>query len=284
MPQLSVRLTLAILLICVIIAYNPRLISLPGPLPEDSAMEDLGRIVYPSLKNIPWRPHFILPDESLERLFGNRWVWVARFNRLDRRHAYPGMTIKVPLNLEDIEHYTPLPEMYGKAKPFRKYILIDVTEQWIGAYEYGKQKFSMPAVTGKAKHETPPGIFRVDALDRHHRSSLYDTADGKSKYPMDYAIRFYVSPDDTGYWIHARDMPGRPASHGCVGLFDEEMQNRVYKVPAEPVLNDAKKLYEWVMDGEETRVEAGGVQFMMNGPVLEVSGSLPVRLDFSQRM
>lgn len=280
MLHLSIRLILAFAVLCSIVLYNPQSTSLPGTLPDDPAREDLGRVVYPSVKKIPWRPHFILPDESLERLFGDRWVWVARFNRVDRRHAYPGMTIKVPLNLEDIADYKPLADVYEKAKPYRKYILVDVTEQWIGAYEYGKLKFSMPAATGKPKYETPTGMFRVDARDRQHLSSLYDTDDGKSKYPMDYAIRFHIGSDDIAYWIHARDMPGRPASHGCIGLFDEGMQKRIYEMPFEPVLEDAKKLYKWAVGGEENGFDTGGAQLVQNGPVVEVSGTLPVYLRF----
>ena len=280
MLHLSIRLILAFAVLCSIVLYNPQSTSLPETLPDDPAREDLGRVVYPSVKKIPWRPHFILPDESLERLFGDRWVWVARFNRVDRRHAYPGMTIKVPLNLEDIADYKPLADVYEKAKPYRKYILVDVTEQWIGAYEYGKLKFSMPAATGKPKYETPTGMFRVDARDRQHLSSLYDTGDGKSKYPMDYAIRFHIGSDDIAYWIHARDMPGRPASHGCIGLFDEGMQKRIYEMPFEPVLEDAKKLYEWAVGGEENGFDTGGAQLVQNGPVVEVSGTLPVYLRF----
>ncbi len=280
MLHLSIRLILAFAVLCSIVLYNPQSTSLPETLPDDPAREDLGRVVYPSVKKIPWRPHFILPDESLERLFGDRWVWVARFNRVDRRHAYPGMTIKVPLNLEDIADYKPLADVYEKAKPYRKYILVDVTEQWIGAYEYGKLKFSMPAATGKPKYETPTGMFRVDARDRQHLSSLYDTDDGKSKYPMDYAIRFHIGSDDIAYWIHARDMPGRPASHGCIGLFDEGMQKRIYEMPFEPVLEDAKKLYEWAVGGEENGFDTGGAQLVQNGPVVEVSGTLPVYLRF----
>jgi len=280
MLHLSIRLILAVTLICFIVVFNPLSISLPGTLPDDPAQEDLGRVVYPSLKNISWRPHFILPDENLERLFGDKWVHVARFNRIDRRHAYPGMTIKVPVNMADIVNYTPLPQMYEKAKPHRKYILVNITEQWLGAYEHGKLKFSMPAATGKEKHETPTGMFRVDARDRSHFSSLYDTEDGTSKYPMDYAIRFYVGADDIAYWIHARDLPGKPASHGCVGVFDEEMQKRVYEMSFDPVLKDAQKLYAWAVGGEENGVDSGGPELVVNGPVVEVIGPLPVYLPF----
>ena len=121
MLHLSIRLILAFAVLCSIVLYNPQSTSLPGTLPDDPAREDLGRVVYPSVKKIPWRPHFILPDESLERLFGDRWVWVARFNRVDRRHAYPGMTIKVPLNLEDIAEviaaeFEPLSDVRGSSE------------------------------------------------------------------------------------------------------------------------------------------------------------------------
>jgi hypothetical protein len=283
MLHLFIRIFLAFALLCTIVLSYPRSTSLPGTLPDDPAGEDLGRVVYPSVKNIPWRSHFILPDESLERLFGDQWVYVARFNRLDRRHAYPGMTIKVPLNISDIFDYTPLSEVYEKAKPYRKYILVNVTEQWIGAYEYGKLKFSMPAATGKPKYETPTGLFRVDARDKNHVSSLYDTDNGESKYPMDYAIRFYVGPDDIAYWIHARDLPGRPASHGCIGLFDEGMQKRVYEMSFEPILEDAKKLYDWAVGGEENGFDTGGAQLVENGPVMEVTGPLPIYLRFPQK-
>ena len=274
------RLILAAALLCFIVLFRPPSTSLPGTLPDDPAREDLGRFVYPSLKNIPWRPHFIMPDESLERLFGDKWVHVARFNRVDRRHVYPGMTIKVPLNMADIVDYTPMPQLYEKARAYRRYILLNVTEQWIGAYEHGKLKFSMPAATGKEGYETPAGLFRVDARDRGHFSSLYDTEDGKSKYPMDYAIRFYVGPDEIAYWIHARDLPGKPASHGCIGLFDEEMQKRVYAVPFDPVLKDAQKLYAWAVGGKENGIDTGKLELVANGPVMEVTGPLPVYLPF----
>ena len=190
------------------------------------------------------------PQDSLERLFGKDWVFVARFNRIDRRHAYPGMTIKVPENMEDIRNYTPLPAVYEPARKHAKYILLNVTEQWLGAYEYGRLVFSMPAATGIEGHLAPTGIFRAEAYHRRHTSSLYKTAKGDAQYPMDYAIRFLIDKEQVSYWIHARDLPGRPASHGCVGVFDEAMQHRVYGVPDKPVLEDAKKLYAWTI-GED---------------------------------
>jgi hypothetical protein len=247
----------------------------PAANPDDPAREDLSRFIYPSQGRILWVPHFIMPQENLERLFGSDWVYVARFNRLDRRHAYPGMTIKVPVHLADIRQYTPLPEYYEPAAGYRKYILIHVTEQWLGAYDYGHLSISMPAATGKAVAPTPLGMFHIDMHDRNHTSSLYKTENGTAQYPMDWALRFHVDDEDVGFWIHARDMPGRPASHGCVGLFDEAMQKRVYTIPDKPVLADAKKLYDWAVNEDLYGYDPSGPGPMADGPVVEITGNLP---------
>ena len=114
----------------------------------------------PQPQVIRWHPHFIQPNESLETLFGKDWVWVARFNRIDRRHVYPGMTIKVPDIMDGIRGYTPLPSLYEPARHQEKYILVDITEQWLGAYEHGRLVFSVPAATGRAEAATPTGMFR----------------------------------------------------------------------------------------------------------------------------
>src|SRR5476651_1090529 len=80
------------LLVGFTVLRTPSLTDVPAASPLDKALEDLSRVEYPSLKNIQWHPHFIQPNQTLESLFGVDWVWVARFNRIDRRHVYPGMT------------------------------------------------------------------------------------------------------------------------------------------------------------------------------------------------
>jgi hypothetical protein len=219
-----------------------------------------------------------MPHESLERLFGEDWVAVARFNRIDRRHTYPGMTIRVPENIAAIRDYTPLPNVHEPARVHAKYILLDITEQWIGAYEGGRLAFSMPAATGIEGHLTPTGLFKAEAYHRKHTSSLYKTHKGDAQYPMDYAIRFLIDKERVSYWIHARDLPGRPASHGCVGLFDEAMQKRTYRVPDKPVLADARKLYEWTIGEALLAEDDGSAKLLAGGPPIEIVGELPKRL------
>jgi hypothetical protein len=243
--------------------------------PDDKAQEDLSRIEYPSLKSIKWHPQFIQPHQSLESLFGSDWILVARFNRIDRRHVYPGMTLKVPDNMADIRSYTPLPRYYKPAAIHEKYILVDISEQWLGAYEHGKLVFSTPAATGKATTETPTGMFRITTRDLNHTSSLYKTANDEEQYPMDNALRFHVGSDNVSYWLHARDLPGRPASHGCIGLYDEEMQKRVFGMPQNPVLRDSQKLYAWAAGEEEYDEDSGESEELEDGPIVEVRGDLP---------
>jgi hypothetical protein len=264
-----------LIVLATIVVYNPLATSEPGANPNDPAHEDLSRVEYPSLAKVPWQPHFIKPEESLESVFGNDWPFIARFNRIDRRHVYPGMTIKVPVDIAACRTYTPLPKEYPPAERHEKYLLIDLTEQWIGAYEYGDLVFSGPAATGALGHETPVGVYQIDARDKNHSSSLYKTEDQTEQYPMDNAMRFHVGEDNVSYWIHARDLPGKPASHGCVGLYDESMQNRVYGSPELPVLLDSERLYDWAVGESEYDDDSGYLELLEDGPTVEVRGENP---------
>lgn len=266
---------LAIAIIAAMALSRPSLTAEPAANPLDPAKEDLTRVEYPSQKGMKWHGHFVRPNETLESLFGSDWQLVARFNRIDRRHVYPGMTIKVPDNMDEIRNYSPLPAEHTPAKRHEKYILVSLTEQWLGAYEFGKLKFSMPAATGRPGYETPTGLFRIDARHKNHTSSLYKTDDNESQYPMDNAMRFYIAKDNVAYWLHARDLPGRPASHGCIGLFDEAMQERMFESPEKPVLLDSQKLYKWAVGDPDYEDDSGDLEELDGAPVVEVIGQNP---------
>ena len=268
-------LILVLFLFSAVIIVRPGATSEPTANPKDPAREDLSRIEYPSVAAIEWEPRFIRPQDSLESLFGGDWPYVARFNRIDRRHVYPGMTIKAPKDLAALRSYTPMPSFYEPARRHEKYILISLTEQWLAAYAYGRLKFSMPAATGSDRHKSPTGVFQVDARHRNHTSSLYKTEDQEEQYPMDNAIRFHVGEDNVSYWLHSRDLPGKPASHGCIGLYDEAMQHRVYDFPTRPVLLDSRKLYDWAVGEAEYGEDSGALELLEDGPIVEIIGDNP---------
>jgi hypothetical protein len=185
------------------------------------------------------------------------------------------MTIKVPDSMDDIRGYTPLPSHYEPARRQEKYILVDITEQWLGAYEHGRLVFSVPAATGRAEAATPAGLFSISARDQNHTSSLYKTQDDEEQYPMDNAMRFHIDESSVGYWIHARDLPGRPASHGCIGLYDEAMQKRVFGYPDKPVLLDSEKVYAWAVGEADYEDDSGNLEELEDAPEVEVRGELP---------
>ncbi len=231
-------------------------------------------IHYPSDHRLPWQCRRLQRGETLEKLFGQRWVDVARFNRIDRRHAQPGREIKVPTRLDDVAGFTPLPHWYPIGAQEEKLILVDLTEQFLGAYERGRLRWSFPIASGEPENDTPAGEFRITAAHRAHRSCLYTIEKTDVPYPMHYALRFHVNKEGVGYWIHGRDLPGFPASHGCVGLYDERMQSDYYGRPALPVLEDAKTLYEWVLGDLP---DAGTLLPVADGPRVLIQGQNPGR-------
>ena len=240
------------------------------PVPDTCAIH------YPSDAGIAWTCRRIGRRDTLTRLFGSHWQDVLRFNRIDRRHVYPGVRIKVPDDLAQVHDFTPMPKTYAAAANDPKFILVDLTEQFLGAYAYGKLVMSFPITSGDEAdpaRRTPDGLFRVSAYDRLHTSSLYDMADSDKPYPMHYGLRFFISPRGVAVWIHGRDVPGYAASHGCIGLYDEQMQKEYYGYPRRPVLEDARKLYEWAI---APHPDDGHFHDLPDGPVVQIIGQAPV--------
>lgn len=230
-------------------------------------------VVHPSDSSVEWDCLLLKKGESLESLFGEDWRDVARFNRIDRRRIGAYALIKVPKKLSEIKDFSPMPRSYPQVADIPKFILIDLSEQFLGAYEYGRLAFSSPVTTGEAGRETPKGWFRISAFSRHHRSSRYNIENTEVPYPMNYALRFHVNRAGISYWMHGRDLPGYPASHGCIGLYDELMQRRYYNNPRDPVLDDARRLFEWAIgDSPDNGTEP---ESLTDGPVTLITEKIP---------
>jgi lipoprotein-anchoring transpeptidase ErfK/SrfK len=87
-------------------------------------------------------------------------------------------------------------------------IVVDITGQMLYAYD-GRDMIAASTISsGRASHPSPHGIFEILEKQRMYRSVRYDNA------PMPYMQRI----DDYGIALHAGQLPGRPASHGCVRL------------------------------------------------------------------
>jgi len=250
-------------------------------------IKNLCDVHYPSDGRIQWSCKKLKWTDTPQGLFGERWADVLRFNRLDRRHFFGGVSVKVPRDLKQINHFSPMPLSYPEAAGDAKFILIDQSESFLGAYEHGRLVLSFPIAVGTENHRVPAGMFQINAADLRHESNLYTVEEIGRPYPMHYGLRFFIDKEGEGwpsYWIHGRDVPGYPASHGCIGLYDEEMQydyysayDRVVDKPyyhelTKPYLDGAQRLYRWVVDpGTDP-----GTFHSIKGPRVHIIGEPPL--------
>lgn len=87
-------------------------------------------------------------------------------------------------------------------------VVIDLTGQLAYAYQ-GDELIAVSTISsGIDKYPSPIGIFPILEKRREYRSVKYDNA----------SMPFMQRIDDYGIALHAGQLPGRPASHGCVRL------------------------------------------------------------------
>ncbi len=87
-------------------------------------------------------------------------------------------------------------------------MIVSLPDQLVHVYRNGIEIGVSTCSTGKPGHETPTGVFVILQKDRNHHSSTYNNA------PMPNMERLTWS----GIALHAGNLPGFPASHGCVRL------------------------------------------------------------------
>lgn len=87
-------------------------------------------------------------------------------------------------------------------------IVVSLPQQLVHVYRNGIRIAVATCSTGKPGHSTPTGVFTILQKDADHRSSTYNNA------PMPNMNRLTWS----GIALHAGNLPGYPASHGCVRL------------------------------------------------------------------
>jgi hypothetical protein len=90
-------------------------------------------------------------------------------------------------------------------------IIISIADQRVSLYDNGTLVARSSVSTGVRRHPTPLGVFSVVEKQRWHRSNIYSGA------PMPYMQRITWS----GIALHAGELPGYPASHGCIRLTND---------------------------------------------------------------
>ena len=87
---------------------------------------------------------------------------------------------------------------------------IDLSQQKMRVYQYGRLKHVWPISSGRGGYRTPTGTYRPTRMYREYYSRKYYNS------PMPHSIFFRG-----GYAIHGTNYIkslGRPASHGCIRL------------------------------------------------------------------
>ena len=87
-------------------------------------------------------------------------------------------------------------------------LAVSLAKQTVTLYDAGVAIAKAPVSTGTAANPTPTGIFSVIEKQWWHRSNLYSAA------PMPFMQRITWS----GVALHAGELPGYAASHGCIRL------------------------------------------------------------------
>ena len=86
--------------------------------------------------------------------------------------------------------------------------LVSIPQQTMHVYRNGILIGRSTVSTGAKGHSTPGGVFSILEKKQTHRSKKYDNA------PMPYMQRLTW----TGIAMHSGNLPGHPASHGCIRL------------------------------------------------------------------
>ncbi len=87
-------------------------------------------------------------------------------------------------------------------------VVVSLNSQSVTVYSARGKLLEAPVSTGMPGYETPVGIYSVLQMRRDHYSNLYNDA------PMPFMQRLTWS----GIALHAGDLPGYPASRGCIRM------------------------------------------------------------------
>ena len=87
-------------------------------------------------------------------------------------------------------------------------VVINLATQRAYVYRNGVRIGATTVSSGKPGKKTPTGIFTILQKNKDHKSNLYNNA------PMPYMQRLTWD----GIALHAGNLPGYPASHGCIRM------------------------------------------------------------------
>ncbi len=146
---------------------------------------------------------------------------------------------------EGIELYAPFPKSVGELQEVKKIVLVSHYSQAFAVYENGERIKWGPVSLGSKHKPTPTGLFSTNWKSKRTVSTINSS----------WILEWYCNIDNyEGIGMHQYELPGYPASHGCV---------RMYR-------DDANWLYHWA---DQWKIEEG--QIAAHGTPIVIFGEYP---------
>jgi lipoprotein-anchoring transpeptidase ErfK/SrfK len=182
---------------------------------------------------------------ALEAKYGKDALEIMlKLNRVDRRHVGNGTKVILPAEKTDLLALAPFPAELEMISSVGKMILVSRQVQAFGAYESGRLVYWGPTSTGKMASPTPTGLYFTNWRAKETRSSINSS----------WRLPWYFNLDNIrGVAFHQYDLPGVPASHGCVRLLEQD---------AQWVFNWAE---QWILTSERNSIAAYGTPVLIFG-------------------
>ena len=179
------------------------------------------------------------------RFTSEQLIILQKLNRADLQHLDRLRTLVVPdVWLDDELAYSPMPRHFPQGRQHRRVVIVYQPAQVFGAYEYGELVRWGPVSTGRRTDPTPTGLFHLNWRKQAHVSTI------DPDWVMPWSFNF---ENRVGLAFHEQDLPGHPASHGCVRLLGD----------------DARWLFDWAdtwtLDPRGTRVLKLGTPVLILG-------------------
>lgn len=170
---------------------------------------------------------------------------IFALNRIEARKVGKGKNLIIPDTLlNDILQYAPFPKTLDFINDIPKTVLISQRVQAFGLYENGELIKWGPVSSGKQSTPTPNGLHYGNYKAKRKISSVNE----------DWILPYYFNfMNFEGVGVHEYSLPGYPASHACVRLYED----------------DALYIYDWAKQWELTpnrkSIHKNGTPFMVFG-------------------
>jgi lipoprotein-anchoring transpeptidase ErfK/SrfK len=163
---------------------------------------------------------------------------ILALNRIDRKNFKRKDSLVVPDTfVTNRKYYSPFPLKVEEAFQIPKLIVVSQKVQAFAAYQLGNLILWGPTSTGKEETPTPNGLFHTNWKAEETTSTFDDEWKLKWNFNLD---------NFEGVALHQYEMPGYPASHSCVRLYEKD---------AEWIYNWAD---QWIVTADEESILAYG--------------------------